>query len=238
MFYGVLELATFFFISKTFGSFGETKLAGAPDYFAFAAVGIVVSLVVEAASDGLSRRVREEQLSGSLEALMAQPLSPVQLCLGFTAFPFVYAFARAALYLLIAAAVMNLDLGRASWWGLALVFLASGAALSALGILAGAAVLVWKRGSTVAGVLVYGMTLLGGAVFPVSALPGWLQSISFLLPLRYAYDGLRDAMFRGEGWAAEVLVLGGFAIVGIPLAVWVFSRALHAARRAGSVGEY
>jgi ABC-type multidrug transport system permease subunit len=234
----VLELATYFYISKTFDSVGKTGLAGAPDYFAFAAVGVVLSLVLAAASDGLSRRVREEQLSGSLEALMAQPLSPAQLCFGFTAFPFVYAVVRAALYLLIAAVVMNLDLGAADWSGVALVFIASGAALSSLGILAGAAVLVWKRGHVVAGVLVYVMTLLGGAVFPVSALPGWLQSISAVLPLRYAYDGLRDAMFRGEGWAAEVLALGGFAIVGIPLAVWVFSRALHAARRAGSIGEY
>jgi ABC-2 type transport system permease protein len=238
VFYGVLEAATYFFISQTFSDVSESVLDGAPDYFAFAVVGIILSLVVGAASDGVASRVREEQLSGSLEALMAQPLGSVQLCFGFAAFPFAYAIVRAAAYLLLAGAVLDLDLGKVSWLGLVLMFGASAAALSALGILAGAAVLIWKRGQTVAQTLLFGMTLLGGAVFPVSELPGWLESISALVPLRYAYDGVRDAIFLGEGWGADVLILGGFAIVGLPLALWIFSRALRAARRAGSLGQY
>jgi ABC-type multidrug transport system permease subunit len=237
-FYGVLEFATFFFISRAFGNVNESELSGAPNYFAFAAIGIVLSLVVEAASSGLASRVREEQLSGSLEALAAQPLSSVQLCLGFTAFPFVYALARAALYLCIAALLIDVDIGKASWPGLALMFVASGAAMSALGMLVGAAVLVWKRGRTVAGTVLFGMTLLGGSLFPVSALPDWLERLSALVPLRYAYDGVRDALYRGEGWAGDFLALVAFAIVAVPLAIWVFGYAFDAARRAGSLGEY
>jgi ABC-2 type transport system permease protein len=216
----------------------ESELDGAPDYFAFAVVGIVLSLVVGAASDGVASRVREEQLSGSLEALIAQPLSALQLCMGFAAFPFAYALVRAAAYLLLAGVILDLDLGQVSWIGLMLVFGASAAALSALGILAGAAVLVWKRGQTVAQTFLFAMTLLGGSVFPVSALPGWLESISTIVPLRYAYDGMRKSIFQGDGWGSDVVILGGFAIVGLPLALWVFSCALRAARRAGSLGQY
>jgi ABC-2 type transport system permease protein len=238
IFYGVLQFATYFFISKTFSDVGASDLGGAPDYFSFAAIGIVLSLVVAAASDGIATRVREEQLSGSLEALMAQPLGSAQLCLGLTAFPFAYALARAAVYLLIAGVAMDLDLGTISWAGVLVVLVTSAAALSALGILAGAVVLVWKRGATVAAMLIYAMTLLGGSVFPVSELPNWLDRISTLVPLRYAYHGLRNAVFLGNGWIEDALALAAFAIVGLPLALLVFRRALHVARRSGSLGQY
>lgn len=237
-FYGALQLAVFFFVSRTFGDVGPSQLDGAPSYFAFAAVGIVIGLVIEAASEGVAERVREGQLSGTLEALMTQPLSTAQFCAGLAAFPFVFALIRACLYLLIAALFMSDELAGASWIGLAVMFLTAAMAVACLGLLAGAAVLVYKRGEVLAGMLLFGMSLLSGSVFPVSALPDWLEAIGRVLPLRFAFDGVRDALFQGSGWATDALVLTGFGVIGLPLAVWVFSRALEAARKAGSIGQY
>ena len=69
-FYGLLELSVYFFISRTFHGFVPAQLQGAPSYFAFAAAGIVVAVVVAAAASGLAQRLREEQLTGTLEALV------------------------------------------------------------------------------------------------------------------------------------------------------------------------
>ncbi|MDP9270161.1 MAG: ABC transporter permease [Chloroflexota bacterium] len=237
-FFGVLQLAVYYFISRTFKETPSQQLNGAPSYFAFAAVGIVIALVIEAAAEGVAQRVREEQLSGSLEALMAQPLSAAGLCAGFTAFPFVFALARSTVYLAIAALAMKLDLGHADWVGFGLVFFTSATALVSLGILAGAAVLVFKRGQLLSGGLIFAMTLISGSVFPVTALPDWLAQIGSVLPLRFAFDGARDALFRGSGWGPDVLGLAGFTVIGLPIAVWVFGRALQAVRRAGSLGQY
>ena len=237
-FFGVLQLAVVYFVSRTFDDVGSEQLDGAPSYFAFAAVGIVISLVVEAAAEGVSDRVRDEQLSGSLEALMAQPLTAAQVCAGFTAFPFGFAVVRAIVYLLIAAFWMELDLGQTSWIGFAAIFLASATALVSLGIVAGAAVLVFKRGQVISGALIFGMTLITGAVFPVSALPDWLAQAGSVLPLRFAFDGARDALFQGSGWGRDVLGLAAFTAAGLPVAVWLFGRALEASRRAGSLGQY
>jgi ABC-2 type transport system permease protein len=237
-FYGLLQLAVFFFVSETFGDVGAAELDGAPNYFAFAAVGIVIGLVIEAASQGIAERVREGQLSGTLEALMSQPLSTGQLCAGLAAFPFIFAVIRAAIYLLIAGLFMSDELADASWLGLAVMFVTAAMAIACLGLLAGAAVLVYKRGEVLAGMLLFGMSLVSGSVFPVSALPDWLEAIGRVMPLRFAFDGVRDALFQGSGWGSDALVLTGFGVVGIPLAVWVFGRALGAARRAGSIGQY
>lgn len=237
-FYGVLQLAVYFFISRALPDTSPSELDGAPSYFAFAAIGVVVSLVVESAAQGLADRVRQEQLSGTLEALMGQPLSAFQLCAGFTTFPFVFAVARAAVYLVAAGALMDLDLARTSWVGLLLTFLLSATALSALGILAGAIVMVLKRGEVLASMALFAMTLASGAVFPVSALPVPIATLSELLPLRYAFQGVREALFQGSGWGGDALVLVGFTLVGVPLAVWIFARAAEHAKRAGSLAQY
>jgi ABC-2 type transport system permease protein len=236
-FYGVLNLAVYFFISRTFGDVAAADL-NAPSYFAFAAVGIVMGTIIDTASDSIVYRLREAQLTGTLEALLVQPLSVVQVCLGSISFPALFAITRASLYLAIAAVWMDLDLARTSWLGLVLMLFLTGAAITAFGILAGATLLILKRGEVLASMLLFGMTILSGSVFPVSVLPDWLQQVSRFLPLRYALDGTRDALFGRGSWGPDALVLGIFALLALPVAVWIFGRALAITRRQGTVAQY
>ena len=238
LFFGVLELATFFFISETFGDVIPEDLQGAPTYFAFAAVGTVIATVITAATVGIGDSLRREQTTGTLEALVTNPITSIELCLGLIGFPFLYAAARSALYLVIAGLWMDLDLSNASVPGIVLVFVASALALSTLGILAGAVVLVLKRGDVLVGTLVYMLTLVSGSVFPVSTLPDWLEAIGRLSPLRLAFDGTRAAMFEGGGWAGDVALLTAIGVGGMPLALLAFSAALSYSKRAGSISQY
>jgi ABC-2 type transport system permease protein len=82
------------------------------------------------------------------------------------------------------------------------------------------------------------MTLLGGAVFPIAVLPGWLQWLGRLMPIRFAYDGVRAALFSGSGWGLDAVVLLGFGAVGAPLGMMLFGRALAHAKRVGTISEY
>ncbi|MEX0816032.1 MAG: ABC transporter permease [Gaiellales bacterium] len=237
LFYGVINLVVFFFISRTFGD-TAADLDAAPDYFSFAAVGIALMIVLAAASTGLAARIREEQLTGTLEALVAQPLTTTEVALGLAGFPFLFAIVRAGFYILVAAAFMGLDISETDWIGFASVLLVAGVALSGLGVLFGALVLLVKRGEVLAGMVTTGMGLVSGAFFPVSVLPDWLEPLGAIMPTRFAFDGLRDAIFRGEGWGGDVLALTGFATLSLPLAIFVFHEALRHARRTGSLGQY
>jgi ABC-2 type transport system permease protein len=153
-------------------------------------------------------------------------------------FPFFFASVRGAFYLVVAAILMGLDVGNTSWIGIVLVFLATGAAMAPIGILAGAAVLVMKRGQMISATIVYLMTILAGMVFPVSVLPDGLEALSAVIPLRYAFDGARQALFAGTGWEDDVLALVAFAVVLWPLSVFLFGKAGIWARKAGSLSEY
>ncbi|MBD0329389.1 MAG: ABC transporter permease [Thermoleophilia bacterium] len=236
--FGVVNLLVYFFISRIFPQVGVHDLHGAASYFDFAAVGIIVTVVIGATSTELANRVRQEQLTGTLEALFMQPLATVEVALGLVGLPFLFAMVRAFFYTGIAAIWLGLDVAQASWVGASLALAATGAAMASLGVLAGAIVLMIKRGDLLTGMTLFAMGFVSGAVFPVSVLPAWLQPIGAVVPTRFAFDGLRQALFEGSGWHGEVIALALFAIVTLPVAVAVFRVALWWSKRSGSLAKY
>jgi len=236
--FAFLNLAVFFYISRTFRNAPTVDLHGAPTYFAFAAVGIALTTVIETASVGLGRKMREEQLTGTLEALLTQPITIVEVAFGIAGFPFLFATVRALLYLAIAWVWAGIGLGSASAVGFFVVLLMAAGAFFGLGILLGAVVLVVKRGDMLVGMLLFGMGFVSGGLYPVDVLPGWMQAIGRVVPTRFAFDGIRSAIFNGHGWGDDALLLLAFAVCGIPLAIWLFREALLYTRRHGTLGQY
>ena len=237
VFFGVMNLVIFYFISKTV-SLRAGTLDGAPTYFAFASAGIVLTVVMQSATTGLARRVREEQLTGTLEILATQPVSSVEMAAGLTGFPSAFGVVRAAFYLLAAGALLNLDMSRTSFVGLGLILIATGVTLSAIGVFLGALVLVLKQGETLAGLVTFGFGLLSGALFPRELLPGWLEALGDVLPTRFALDGMRRALFEGAGWQGDFLALLVTAVILLPVSIACFSYALRVVKRSGSLSQY
>lgn len=237
IFFGIMNLVVFFYISRTV-TLRAGALQDAPNYFAFASVGIALSVVMQSATTGLAARIREEQLTGTLEVLVMEPMSSTQLACGLTGFPFLFGVVRAGLYLGFAGAFLDLSLGRADVLGFVLVLAAAGVALSTVGIALGALVLVFKQGQALAIVVTFGFTLLSGALFPRTLLPGWIQAIGDVLPTSYALDGLRHALFQGSGWQGDFWALAVTAVVLIPLSIWFFSVLLGVVKRTGSLTQY
>lgn len=237
IFFGVLNLIVFYYISRTV-SLRSGNLQGASTYFAFASVGIVLSVVMQSATTGLARRIREEQLTGTLEALVMQPVTAVQLAFGLTGFPFLFGIVRSVLYIAFAGVFLGMQLGNADVLGVVLMLAATAAALSAIGIALGAVVLVMKQGEALAAILPFGFTLLSGALFPRELLPGWLQPVGDVLPTTFALDGLRHALFQGDNWHGHLLALAATSVILVPVAVWFFSTLLRVVKKSGSLSQY
>ena len=88
------------------------------------------------------------------------------------------------------------------------------------------------------GGLVYAMTILGGALFPISVLPDWLEWLGRAMPIRFAFDGVRAALFEGQAWAHDALALLAFGAALAPIALGAFALALRRAKKAGTISEY
>lgn len=230
--FGVLNLVVFFYISRVLHHASRAELHGAHSYFAFAAVGIAFMIVTGAAASGLTRRVREEALTGTLEALWSQPIGAATLAFGLAGFPFLFAVVRAAGYIAIAELWLDLGASHASWAAVAAVLVVAGAMLVAMGIALAAVVVTVGQGAQLSQVVVFALGFLGGAYFPIAVLPGWLADLSYADPARYALDGLRDALFGGA-WAGRLGVLALFTAALLPLSLLMFRAALSVSVRRG-----
>jgi len=234
LFFGFINLSIYYFISKTF-EVTPSNLGGAPSYFAFAAVGVALGLVVSAATFRVAQRLREEQLTGALETLVAQPVSVPELAFGLAGFAFAFASVRAVLYLVIANVAFSANFSNADWPGFVVMIATTALAMAPFGIAVGAAVLVLKRADLLASLVSLALALLGGAFFPIEVLPDWLEPIAKILPTTFAFDGVRAALYQGSGWAGSAAKLLAVAVVLIPLSLWLFAVALRIGRARGSL---
>jgi ABC-2 type transport system permease protein len=235
--WGLVDLFLYYFLSRIVSASGA-DLHGAPSYFAFAVAGVLGSLIVGSATAEIASRMRDEQLTGTLELLTAQPIRTAELALGTAAFPLAYAVVRVALYFVVAVVALGLPTGKIDAVGVAVVLVLSGFAFIPLGIAAAAVTVVLKRGGAIVDAGVFAMTFVSGALFPLAVLPGWLQAIGKVMPTRPAFDGLRHALFGGGGWGGNALVLLAIGVVGAPLSIALLDAALRHARRAGTLAQY
>ena len=236
--FGIANLLVYYFISRTLSVGQHSDLGSAPTYFAFALVGIAITQVIGAAATGLAYRVREEQFTGTLEALLVQPITLNELSVGLAGYPFLFSMLRAAVYILVGGGLLGVDFSHASWLGFVVMLLASALAFGSIGIMLGGVILVAKRGEALVGVTMYALGILGGAFFPIAALPNWLQPIVSILPTHFAFHGLRAAIFLGTDWQTDALVLFLFGVLSLPLANYLFRRAVDHTRAAGTLNQF
>ncbi len=236
--FGLLNLAIYYFISESVGEPSHSSLDGAPSFFSYAAIGVALVTVIGGAGVGLARRVREEQLTGTLETLVAEPVSTAELALGLAGYPFLLALARGGVYVVAADLVVGLGLTNPDWIGFVVVLMASAGVLVAIGVAMAAVVLVVRRAEPVLTVVSFGLGFLGGAYFPRSSLPPLLEAIGSVTPTRFMFDSARDALLQGGGWADDALILVALGALALPLATALFKGALSRSRRHGTLARY
>jgi len=211
------------------------------DYFAFVILGVGLFGFLAAAMVGAAAAVRQEQVIGTLEILLAAPISAPVLVLGLSLWHLVTAGGQALLYLILGAAVFGLGLAGAN---IVAVVLSVGLAVviyGALGVASAAFVLLFRHPDPITNALVGISALLSGVFYPTSVLPPLLARLAQVIPLTHALRALRLAVLQGYGPAAlrqELLILAGFAALLVPLAGVVLRLALRHARAAGTLAAY
>ena len=77
-----------------------------------------------------------------------------------------------------------------------------------------------------------------GVFYPLSTLPSWMRTVSYVLPPAYVFENLR-AMVAGRPASPAALAIGaGLAALDIALAAWCFSMVYHHAVRTGLIARY
>jgi ABC-2 type transport system permease protein len=238
---GFAMLMVFYFVGATVGGTAPGLARFGGDYFAFAVVGVAATGPLHAALVELARRVREAQVSGTLEAVLATPVGPARAIVFSALYPLVSSCVRMALLLAGGAVIFGLPLDTGGIPAALAVLALALWGYGALGLLSAAFTLRFQRGDPVAFMLDMVFVLLGGVFFPVEVLPSPLRAASRLLPSTHALEGLRRTLLSGAGLGevtGPLAALAVFAAVASPLAWLAFRHAVRRAKDDGSLTHF
>jgi ABC-2 type transport system permease protein len=237
----VLFLGLYFFLSELVRSEELPIGAGREQgYFAYAIVGIILFEVLTVGLYTVASRIRDEQMAGTLEAVVATPVSTWLIALGSTTYEMLYGIGGGVFTALAGIAIYGLRVDVKAT-AVPALFACAAATLvlcTALGIAIGALTLIIKRTVTVAALMSTAVAMLSGVYFPTDLLPEPVASLAWAFPFRWSLDVARPTLFGGHVPLEELGALVVVSIVALPLSIVAFERALERTKRRGTLAQY
>ncbi len=236
----LFQVLVFFFVAKLVTRSGP---AVGGDYFTFVVLGWAGIQMLQSGLTAFSSEVNTAVQQGRFEMLLVEPIRWRLLPFGLVQWPIIQKSAAVAILLLVST-LLGADFLLSGLPAAIFVLILGVLASLAIGILSGAVVVLAKRGDPVMTVYTIAASLLSGALFPVELLPSWLQGLSWLLPQTYVIAALRrvfmpeGAQLPGASLEQALLGLGVFILIGLPVSLWIFGRAMESGRRLGVLSGY
>jgi drug efflux transport system permease protein len=181
-------------------------------------MGLILTIITTTL---MSMAIVKEREIGTLEQIIVTPIKPFQLIIGKTIPFIVFGF----IDVLVVMAVMVF------WFGIGVrgdfLFLIVASfiyILSSLGLglfISTVSKTQQQAMMTAMFGILLPMNFLSGFAFPIENMPGWIQTVTYLIPLRYYITILRGVILKGDGFFQ--LVPETMALLGIGLLILVAS---------------
>jgi ABC-type multidrug transport system permease subunit len=211
------------------------------DFVSFLVVGVMVGGIILSLGAGLDRRIKP----WTIETLLMTGIRTPTFVLGAVTWTYIL-----AAILFIPQVLISIFVFQASFSvdiiSLAVAVVISSAIIFSLSMIATGLRLVTKVNDPITWGLAVASQMLSGMTFPVSHLndyiPG-LSTVSWFLPQTWVYHIIRlasltDGSLLDSSVALSFLGALVYAILLIPLALWVFHWGLNRAKRDGTLGWY
>ncbi|MFC1548574.1 ABC transporter permease [Candidatus Omnitrophota bacterium] len=238
----ILFCLVFFFLARMVEGASIKMLAKYKgNYFSFALIGMAFYSFFAILLNSFSSRLREEQLTGTLEAIFLAPVRLPTLLAGITSFSLVRGMLNMLLFFLVGVFLLGAKISLSNVPIFLLVFVLSVMSFLSIGIIASSFILVFKRGNPINWLLENIFLLAGGVLYPVSVLPEWVRKISDILPITYALRAFRGLLIPGAdttGLSTQITALFVSVLVLFPLAVLSFSVAVRVVKQRGTLSQY
>jgi ABC-2 type transport system permease protein len=219
-------------VSSLLAKYGFTSLSG------IVILGTVVYLLYNRILQVMGRSFQTERWSGTLETILLTPASKFMILLanGLTAVvessPLIFAV------IILSWAAFGFQTNVASPALFVVVVISTIVSLLSMGILFSGVYLASSFMEELTGAIQSPLRFITGTTYPVAALPLVLQYISFLFPLTYSIQVLRESVLTGAGLYAVIGYLASlyatsiaFSLVGYVVFVLVERRL----RRSGEI---
>ena len=234
----VAEMAAFYYLARAVGpGFRPDGM----EYYPFLLVGTGLYAFLVMGINSFLSTVQEAQQNGTLEVLMTTATPPAALVFLSALSSFAGKTLTLVFYVVGGLLLFRIPVNRPNIPGCVVIFLLSLGIAAAIGIVAAAVQLAIQKGSAIVWLLGSAIWFLTGTMFPVSVLPRPLRTVSSLIPLTHALDGMRLALLQGaplKALGGEVIILTAFCAILLPLSLLLFSFTLKRARLNGTLSFY
>ncbi|MCA1813629.1 MAG: ABC transporter permease [Halobacteriales archaeon] len=216
-------------------------LTGYPSYLAFVLLGMSANGLMLSSLDDGGTAIYDEENAGTWDLLALTPMNRFVWMFAKTLSGMVASLIDFALVLVVGALLFGLSFTpggfAVAFVGLVLTLVA----LQGMAFLMAAAGLFWKQPYALSMMFAPLLIFLSGMMFPVEALPGWVQPLSQALPLTHGLRILREAMLRGTGLGALLPSFGMLLATGavfMLVGYVAFTTLERRARAKGAMGRY
>jgi ABC-type multidrug transport system ATPase subunit/ABC-type multidrug transport system permease subunit len=242
LFGDIVSISALYFLALLLGSVVMPHLrAYGGDYFSFILIGEAFYGYLKIGLSSFSQKIRGEQVIGTLEAMLVTPTKYSTIIISSAVWNFISHSVSVLTYLLIGVCLFDADFSNANVLVAVSTLALMNLAFSSLGIISASFIMIFKRGDPINFALGRISVLLGGVYYPITILPGWLQHLSYLLPIIYSLNAMRHALLQGNSLQTVIFDLIGllvFTIIMLPLSLLIFRYAVKKARVNGSLTHY
>jgi ABC-2 type transport system permease protein len=201
-----------------------------PQYFM---AGVITAGVVGASLQNMAIHIAGERADGSLKALAGTPMPKSAYFLGKVVQVLAVTAVTVVLLLLVGVLVYGVDLPTGSdWLTFGWVVVLGAAACTLLGIAVSTLARNGRSASATVTPIALVLEFVSGVFIPFQQVPGWLQDVASVFPVKWMAQGLRS-VFLPDALAAQepagswelgrvAIVLGVWCIAGLALCAATF----------------
>jgi ABC-2 type transport system permease protein len=175
---------------------------------------------------GSSTSLFEEKKSGVVQRILASPVSRVHILWSKYLYNMSLGFVQLVVLFFGGALLYKVDIF-SNFPNLVLVVVAAAMACTAFGMLIAAVSRSTAQANGLGTFLILAMSSIGGAWFPVSLMPDFIQSISKLTLVYWSMDGFLQVLWRGAPLGdilPNVGILLGMSALITSISVWQFKK--------------
>ena len=200
-------------------------------------VGTLVWAYLGVVFDVIADMISWERWEGTIEYTFMAPITRATHLIGSCIFGVLYGFIRTGVILAVIALFFNIDLSGANFAGATVGLLIGSVGFVGLGIMASTLPLLFtERGAQMTQIVRAALLLVSGVYYPISVLPGWMQTLATVSPATYVLEAARQSLLQGAGPVQLLPVLWPLALTGvvcIPLGLMTFGVAERYVKRTG-----
>ncbi len=210
----VLEIAVLPLAQISFFYFLVGYAGYSPSMVEYVVVGNAVQTMTFSSVFAVANITSSDKWQGTLSSLLVTPANRASMIMGRAIYQIIMSLMISITGLLYGYFLFGVNFSSADYPMLALSLVLTSMSMISFGLLISTIGLYMRTALIVANIFLFIGLLVCGVNFPVSALPSWLQILSYAIPLTYGLQAIRGSI-AGASAASLILPISQLLLTGI-----------------------